>query len=280
MKIYRMFDRFCARNERYGIKNLMIYIVAGNVIVFLLSMIDPRGIIPAFLSFDRYKVLQGQVWRLLTYVIVPRVGGGAFGAFLFAIMLYFYYTIGKVLESRWGSLKLTIFYFLGTLITSVFAILLRAAADASYINLTLFLAFATLYPDMRVMFFFVIPIRIKYLAYFALGLELLSVVVNFRLFPANMLPLAALLNYALFFLPFISSLLRSARYRRSDNVINFKQAKRQAEKQYRQAQYRHKCEVCGKTDTAYPDLEFRYCSKCSGYHCYCQDHISTHVHVV
>ncbi len=279
MKLYRMFDRFCARNERYGVKNLMLYIVIGNVIVFLMSMVDPRGIIPGFLVFDRYKVLHGQVWRMLTYVIVPRMGSGAFGALLFAVMLYFYYTIGKVLENQWGSLKLTIFYFLGTLLTSAFAILLRAEADSSYVSLTLFLAFATLYPDMRVMFFFVIPLRIKYLAFLALGLELLSVFINIRLFPANLLPLAALLNYVLFFFPFISSLVRRVRYRRSDNVIKFKHAKKKAEQQQQQAQYRHKCAVCGKTDASYPELEFRYCSKCSGYYCYCQDHINSHVHV-
>ena len=169
MKIYRMFDRFCARNERYGIKNLMIYIVAGNVIVFLLSMIDPRGIIPAFLSFDRYKVLQGQVWRLLTYVIVPRVGGGAFGAFLFAIMLYFYYTIGKVRKPV-GLAEAHYILFSRYAHHVCFRDPASRLGDL-HINLTLFLAFATLYPDMRVMFFFVIPIRIKYLAISHWGLN-------------------------------------------------------------------------------------------------------------
>ena len=39
------------------------------------------------------------------------------------------------------------------------------------------------------------------------------------------------------------------------------------------------CTICGKTDTSHPDLEFRYCSRCQGYHCYCQEHISNHTHI-
>ena len=45
------------------------------------------------------------------------------------------------------------------------------------------------------------------------------------------------------------------------------------------APYTHKCTVCGKTDVDSPDLEFRYCSRCNGYHCYCQEHISNHTHI-
>ena len=43
--------------------------------------------------------------------------------------------------------------------------------------------------------------------------------------------------------------------------------------------YRHKCTVCGRTDVTNPELEFRYCSKCKGYYCYCMDHINNHVHI-
>ena len=42
--------------------------------------------------------------------------------------------------------------------------------------------------------------------------------------------------------------------------------------------YHHKCAVCGRTDADHPELEFRYCSRCAGYHCFCQDHINNHIH--
>ena len=283
MKFYDKLDRFCARNERYGIKNLMLYVVIGNVAVYLLSIMDSRQVILSFLTFSRSGILRGQVWRLLTYVLVPDVAygsSGMFSALLFAIMLYFYYTIGKILEQRWGSLKFTLFYFGGVLITAIAAVLLNGYASASYVNLTLFLAFATMYPDTRVLFFFFIPIKMKYLAYAALALELLSVFINVRSFPANLLPLAALANYCLFFAPFIKSVFASMKYRRSDNVINFNKAKHQAEQKEKSAPYRHKCAVCGRTDTDHPELEFRYCSRCNGYYCYCEDHINTHVHIL
>ncbi len=282
MEFYKKFDRFCARNERFGLKNLMLYIIIGNVAVYLLTIMDPRAIVAGILQYDRYRILSGQVWRLVTYVFVPNVLGSSnmFGAFFFAIMLYFYYTVGRILESRWGAFKMMLFYLSGTLLTSLFALLIGGVANSDYINRTLILAFATLYPDMRVMFFFIIPIRMKILGFIALGFELLNVLTGIYFFPANLLPLAAIANYCLFFGPMLGSFFRRERYKRSKNVINFKNAKRRAEQRRDQIPYHHKCAVCGRTDIDHPELEFRYCSRCNGYYCYCRDHINTHVHIV
>ena len=41
----------------------------------------------------------------------------------------------------------------------------------------------------------------------------------------------------------------------------------------------HTCSICGRTSITNPELMFRYCSKCSGNHEYCQDHLFTHEHV-
>ena len=77
----------------------------------------------------------------------------------------------------------------------------------------------------------------------------------------------------------IKDMVAGFKHRRSSNVVNFQKAKKQAERQQQSAPYRHKCAVCGKTDAEYPELEFRYCSRCSGYHCYCAEHINAHRHI-
>jgi hypothetical protein len=89
------------------------------------------------------------------------------------------------------------------------------------------------------------------------------------------LPVVALLNFAVFIWPEVHYLANRTRQQYSPRTVQFKQAVKQQEKE---KGYHHKCAVCGRTDTDYPDLQFRYCSKCAGYHCFCQDHIFNHVH--
>ena len=93
-----------------------------------------------------------------------------------------------------------------------------------------------------------------------------------------LLPIIALLNFAVFIWPEVHYMADRAAYRHRPQTVQFKRAAQQQQKQTRQQGYHHKCAVCGRTDTDYPDLQFRYCSKCAGYHCFCQDHIFTHVH--
>ena len=89
------------------------------------------------------------------------------------------------------------------------------------------------------------------------------------------LPVVALLNFLVFIWPAIDAFIRQQKYRHNPQTVNFKKAVRQ---QQQQRGYHHKCAVCGRTDTDYPNLQFRYCSKCAGYRCFCQDHIFSHVH--
>ena len=94
---------------------------------------------------------------------------------------------------------------------------------------------------------------------------------------AVVLPVVALLNFAVFIWPEVHYLRQRTQYQASRKTVQFRQAQQRAQ-QAQQVPYHHKCAVCGRTDTDYPDLQFRYCSKCAGYHCFCQDHIFTHVH--
>ncbi len=262
----------------------MRYIVAGNVVVYLLYLLTGRDYAPiSFLAFNLRSLLQGEVWRLVTFIFVPN----NFGAFGLILSLYLYYFIGNTLEQKWGTAKFTIYYISGvvlTLIGTVAATLITEAywltvAGTTYINLSLFLAFAALFPDVRLLLFF-IPIKIKWLAYFDAALFLIDIVsaIGQGNIIGVVLPVVALLNFVVFFLPTFLGWQDHQRYVRSRQNSQFRRTVRQQQAQERYAPYHHKCAVCGRTDTDHPDLQFRYCSRCAGYHCFCQDHIFNHIH--
>ena len=279
----RNFERFCVRNRDKGIPNLMLYIAIGNLIVFLFSIIDPTNSVHSFLYFDPTLILHGQVWRLITYVFTYVTGGNPLGLMLSLISLYCYYWIGKNLEAHWGVFRFNLFYFSGVLIMDIAALIMRTYASTYYLNLSLFLAFATLYPTMRFLVLFIIPIEARWLALIDLGLTLFGILTT--AFPYNLFPLFALLNYFLFFGADVLNLLpeswqmklRQKRARKAKTIPFPTGAARQDRP--KEQPYTHKCTVCGRTDVTNPELEFRYCSKCKGYHCYCIDHINNHVHI-
>ena len=134
-------------------------------------------------------------------------------------------------------------------------------------------SFAVLFPDMQVLLFYCIPIKIKYLAFLEAALFVVAVITTS--FPLNLLPVVAVLNFFIF----CGGQLWSKRPRRSSkNTVNFRRESQRIRRQQEQKLYNHKCAVCGRTDTDFPELEFRYCSRCQGYHCFCQDHINNHIH--
>ena len=274
-------DLFCYKHPRFGINNLMLYIVFGTLAVWLLGAMDRTNLLEGYLAFDAAAVLRGQVWRIVTFVLIPESGG-----IWLLLFLYFYYFIGSTLEREWGSGRFTIYYLMGMLLTVVYGFVTYFVTGrsylmtANYINLSMFFAFATLFPDNRVLLFYFIPIKIKWLAivdalYFVYaifeGLGRGQGMMSF-------LPLVAILNYFLFCgnTLFRSVAPRSREQRQS--TINFKRAARKINYEQKTRGYTRKCAVCGRTDTDYPDLEFRYCSRCKGVHCFCQDHINNHVH--
>ena len=275
--IMRQIDRFCITHPRFGIPNLILYIVIGNAVVWLFGMMDSSRTLISLLQFNAELIFtKGQIWRLLTFILVPSGGGGLF----FFLMLYFYYFIGNTLEKQWGSGKFTIYYLSGMLFNIIFGILIWMITGRSipvsneYLNLSMFFAFATLYPETMVLLFFIIPIKIKWLAYIDAGFFVLEMIMN--PFPQNLLPLIALLNYFMFCGEWLIDIIRPAR--KTNNTIDFKKAAKKYNKAQANKPYTRKCEVCGKTDRDYPELEFRFCSRCAGYHCFCIDHINSPIH--
>ena len=268
----RFIERFCYKHPNFGIPNLMKYISMANVAFWVLGAINP--VLLSYLSFNPYLVLHGQIWRLVTFVFYPPSMG-----LLAFIAFYFYYMIGSTLEQHWGTPQFNIYFFTGVVLTVVYGFVmyfitgLSFSIDATYIFLSMFFSFAALFPDMEVLLFFLIPVKIKYLAYIDAAFFAFGVLTT--PFPANLLPVVAVLNFFVFF---GRDLLRRRPRRASANTVNFRRESRRIRNEQRQQLYKHKCAVCGRTDTDYPTLEFRYCSRCEGYHCFCQDHINNHIH--
>ena len=162
-------------------------------------------------------------------------------------------------------------------------------ASVSYLNLSLFLSYATLFPDSSFLLFFIIPVRAWILALFNLAIVLLGLFTSS--FPYNLFPVVSLANYFLFFgkdvlnvIPITwranaRRLFRKKPQGQKSRIIHFEAGSYEASHATPKAPYTHRCTVCGRTDVSNPELEFRYCSRCKGYYCYCQDHINNHVHI-
>ena len=270
-------SRFCYKHPNFGIPNLPLILVIGNVAVYVLDMLTYSGFaVSEMLYFNRALILQGQVWRLVTFAFTP----WGESLFFFLLGVYFLWFIGTSLEREWGTAKFTCYYGLGYLLAVAIG-LITGYTSTGDLETTLFLAFATLYPEMQFLIFFIIPVKAKYLGWFSgamLAISFLESLIGLDLGGA-LLVLVSVFNYLLFFwddLMYHTGKVRSrAKHSQKSNVVQF----RKAANDFKKREFTHKCAVCGRTDTDYPDLDFRYCSRCSGYHCYCMDHINDHVHI-
>ncbi len=284
-RLRKRFDRFCFKNREKGIPNLMLYIALGSAVVNILSIVDKTDTLYYVLCFSRSAILQGQVWRLITYPLTFSAGN----ILLTAIALLCYFSLGRAMENLWGTLRFNLFYFTGVILMDIYCMLFDGMADVSYLNMSLFLAYATMYPDAKFLFLYIIPVKARVFALIDLALVLYSLLVY--PFPYNLFPVIALANYFLFFGKDVLNVLPVSWRLNAARLFKKKPAKKtgtipfpsagsyQATAARPTAPYTHRCAVCGRTDVSDPDLEFRYCSRCNGYHCYCQDHISNHTHV-
>ena len=268
----RLIDRFCHRHPNFGIPNLMKYLTIANAVFWILG--TANSVLMSYLSFDAALILRGQVWRLVTFMVYPPSMG-----ILAFLVFYFYYWMGSTLEQYWGTPQFNVYLLIGWFLTVVYGFLVyflggyRIRIDSQYLYLSMFFSYAALFPDQQVLLFFFIPIRMKYLALIDAAYFVLAVVTN--PFPFNLLPVVAVLNFVIFF---AGTLMKNLPRRPSRATVNFRRASKKIRQEQREQLYHHKCSVCGRTDTEYPGLEFRYCSRCAGYHCFCIDHINNHIH--
>ena len=286
----RKFERFCYTNRHKGIPNLMLYITMGSALVYVMSMFNSSYTLYDILCFNRTLILQGQIWRLFTYVFTYNAGN----VLLTAISLLCYFSLGRAMENLWGTLRFNLFYFTGVILMDIFCMLFPDGyADVFYLNLSLFLGYATLYPDAHFLLFFIIPVRAWIFAVIDLALTVYQVVtltLSGR-FPFSLFPLVAIANYFLFFGKDVLNVIpmswranarrlfkKKPKAKKATGTIPFA-GSYQASTASVKVPYTHRCIICGRTDVSNPELEFRYCSRCNGYHCYCQDHISNHQHI-
>ncbi len=261
----KLIDSLERKLGKYAISNLMLYIVGINGFVFLLNLFYQNAY--ALFVLDPTRIRQGEIWRLITFIFIPPSSNMLFLFFV----LYFYYTIGHTLENEWGSFKFNLYYLIGMLGIIAASFITGDAMVSFYLNLSLFFAFARLYPDFTIRLFFILPLKIKYLAY--LNWIIFAYTIIVQPLPLKISAVVALLNYFLFFGKDIVTRRRQTAvsyYRKKKYMQDLESAKPVA---------RHRCEVCGRTELDDPNLEFRYCSKCDGYHEYCMDHLYTHEHI-
>ena len=290
----RFIEKLERKYGKYGIPNLTTYVIICYVLGYLLMRLNPAVL--SLMSLDVSKILQGQIWRLVTWVIYPPNTSN----FLFFVIsiLFFYYPIGTSLERTWGSFRYTLYIFSGLLFTIISAFLLHfitggfveiggmvysiggSIFSTYYISMSVFLAYALSYPDMQVLLWFIIPIKMKWMAIVYGAIILYDVFTYFRngLWFVAVPIIASLLNFIIFFLS-----------TRNLQHYNPKEVKRRREFKKAVAGSRvnpqtggvtkHKCAICGRTELDHPELEFRFCSRCNGNYEYCQDHLFTHTHV-
>ena len=286
----RWLDKMERRFGRYAVPNLINYIIILYALGFVVEVVSP-GLYSRFLALDAAAILRGEVWRIVTFIIQPPTG-----SFLFIFFsLYLYYMIGRMLEYQWGAFKFNLYFFSGLLlhVLACLAIYLVTGLNLSYgtmyLNMSLFFAFAALFPDVEFLLFFILPIKCKYLGY-ANGLYfIITIVAGFVVpmgssvwfslvrfgilaMPANSVAaLVSFLNFIIFFLA-----MRSRQF--SPREVKRRRTYQKKVRVAVQRSGQHRCAVCGRTEKDGEDLEFRFCSKCAGNYEYCQDHLFSHEH--
>ena len=282
---------------KYAIHNLMYYVVILQIAGVILYSFA-REFTVTYLMLDIGKVLEGQIWRLFTFAIIDISAGSLtnpMNILFLAITLYLYYMIGRSLENVWGAFKFNLYYLSGILLNIIAAFILYFVFKdvywvgiypygLYYVNMSLFLTFACVFPDMELLYMFIIPLKMKWLGILYglfIGKDIVECIYNAlttsgsdALYYGQAAAIVvALLNFIVLFL------VSRRNYRRiSPQRVMRKQ---QYKQQVRDAKSvtRHRCAVCGRTEQDDPMLEFRYCSKCDGNYEYCMEHLFTHEHV-
>lgn len=277
---------------KYAIPNLSKHLIFGYILGYVIYFINPALI--DFMTLNPYLIVHGQVWRLVTWIIIPPSG---FDIIWTAVMLYFYYSVGNDLERTWGTFYYNVYIFMGMIFTALGSFLVMALSYALqpeimvnigavgyfdivsyyfstyYVNMSIFLGFAATFPEARVLLMFIIPIKVKWLGVAYAAMLVLGMIQGNTI--ERVVIASSLLNFAVFFL----MTRRGIRRMTPREVKRRHDFQKEVKKARPMSVAKHKCAVCGKNSEDNPDAEFRFCSKCNGNYEYCQDHLFTHTHV-
>lgn len=333
-----MLNKLERKLGKFAIPHLINYILIAYAIGYVIMLTQQfSGVdLMSYLTLEPYKIIHDlQLWRIVTWIFMPPVSSGGsklLGIFFMIIMMFFYYQLGNTLEQTWGAFRFNVYMFGGMILTMIGAFLtyfLYTALNSgepvtgigyyvstNYLNLSIFLAFAVCYPTMQVMFWFILPIKMKWMAIIYLVITGYQVIINLIMhnWVSCIMIVASLLNFGIFWLMNKSyktvssggayaggsysgwnsnrnnanrrtrnttSRARKAGfgpYNSSDANSNASNSGQSNSKRSTGPIGRHKCAICGKTDISNPELTFRFCSKCNGNYEYCENHLYTHVH--
>jgi hypothetical protein len=269
-----LLSRLNARFGRFAIPNLTLLLIVGQVFLYVAQQImAPQGGVDVLQKIHMYPaaVLQGEVWRLVTFIFTPPGTNPIFAFFFW----YLFYLMGTTLETVWGAFRYNVFLLVGYVASVGAAFGLYFAqpgfnlpTSIIFLEGTVFLAFARLYPDFTMLIFFILPVKIRWLAlltWILYGFQFL-----FGDWMIRVMIAASVLNYFLFF---GSEIWR-------DMKLGHRRMRHQARAIKAPQRLVHKCAVCGLTSEEAPQTQFRYCSQCEGDLCYCPVHLRDHEHIV
>lgn len=242
-------DKLERRIGFIAIPGLIKIVVAFTGLVYVLTYLNPEFL--SILSLDPAAIRRGEIWRLITYLFLPGSAaqpGSMMGPLWVMVALWFLWFIGDGLEKAWGAFRLTLYFLVGMIGTTAAAFLFGAQFSNTMLASTLFFAFAWFYPDEVIYVFFIIPMKIKWLAWVSAGLLLFGFVTGSMSYRIAFL--VAMSNYLIFFGP---QIFRQVRERK-----NVSSRRRRFEVQSRSdAEPLHRCATCGATELSNPNLEFR-----------------------
>ncbi len=304
-----MFDRLERKFGKYAIRHLINYLLIGYGVGYLFVIAGNifRFDVISLMTLEPYYIIHGlQFWRLITWIMIPPYTlGSMFSILLILIMVYFYWQLGTVLEANWGTFRFNVYMFGGLIFTLLGSFIyyliyflihqtpllgIGSYISTTYVNMSIFLAFAMSFPEMKVYLYFIIPIKMKWMAIVYAVITVYEIIVYPM--PAKVAIVSSLLNFVIFFL-----MTRNLKRIDPRDIHRRNEFKRQynagmnsrfsgagntdgAKKPHANngPVARHKCAICGRTEISNPELTFRFCSKCNGNYEYCEDHLFTHTH--
>jgi len=256
-------DWITSLEKRFGswaIPNLAVYLIAIQAI----------GVVMLMGHYTSYSDLllhgssvmdRGQWWRLLSFMMLPRTTSPIWLFFAF----YIFYMIGNSLEQHWGTFRFNLYILVGYLLTISTAFINPGAIITNtYFLGSVFLAFATLFPNIEFRLFLILPVKVKWLGWLTAAAYIVTLVISDA--GSRLSVLAAFATYLLFFGREFFNSFRAGQRRKAFV----------AEREKVAAQPLHSCSACGITDKSDETAQFRYCSTCGK--CFCDKHIGNHDH--
>jgi hypothetical protein len=246
--------------DKYSIENLTIYMVVLTALVSGANRL--LGIHAGSISYE--TLIRGEIWNLIFFPFA--VGGRGWS---FALYLYIFWIFGVALEHTIGKAQYNKYIFVGLILIITGGILFPGQVDSVNLYLSIFLATAYLTPDQEILLFFILPVKIKWLAIMTVALVVGRTIILI-LQTGNPLfifgPLFGFGNFLIFYVPQLVRRIRGAA--RSTREVRRLQG--DTETPF------HSCNVCGKTEKSNPELDFRYCIECDQE--FCMEHLKNHSH--